>query len=691
MSHTSPWHAGERELQQRVGVAERMDVFGRKVIRDYMPDQHRDFYRQLPFLVVAAVDEHDDPWVTLLVAPPGFAHSPEPRQLQIDAMPSHGDPVRGGLHAGAAIGVLGIELHTRRRNRVNGELTAVSDTGLTLGVGHSFGNCPQYIQRREFRFADDPAAPYRGVVETMTALDEEARQLIAQSDTFFIGSYVDTAAAEASSATVRQVDASHRGGKPGFVRIDGNVLTIPDFAGNLHFNTLGNLRLNPRAGLVFVDFQTGDMLQLTGRTELIFEGPEVTTFQGAERLWRVDVQRVVRRRAALTLRWSLQDFSPNSLMTGSWEDAQARQQAHALRHAWRPFRVAKIVDESASIKSFYLEPQDNAGLAVFAAGQHLPVRIALTPDSTPVIRTYTLSAAPSDGLYRISVKKDGAFSRYLHEQIRIGDVIEARAPQGEFTVVADERRPLVMLAGGIGITPLLAMLRHIVYEGLRIRRVRKTYFFYAARHLADRAFNDELLSLIQQANGAIEAVRVISAPEPDATLEVDYEVQGRIDITLLKAALPFDDYDFYVCGPGSFTQSLYDGLREMQIPDKRIHAEQFGPSTLKRTLDVTTQPSTPQPAAADKPTPVLFANSAKEARWQPDGGTLLDLAESRGLTPELSCRGGSCGTCKTRIVSGQVHHTVTPGIRLAPDEALICCAVPAASEPGATTPLVLEL
>ncbi len=692
MSHASPWHDGERELQQRVGVAESMEVFGRKVIRDYMPDQHRDFYRQLPFLVVATVDDHGDPWVTLLVAPPGFAHSPEPRQLQVDALPGIGDPVRDCLRTGAAVGVLGIELHTRRRNRVNGVLATADEIGFTLAVGHAFGNCPQYIQRRDFQFVGDSAAPYRGDIETLTALDADARLQILQADTFFVGSYVDVANTDNQSDITRQIDASHRGGKPGFVRIDGNVLTIPDFAGNLHFNTLGNLHTNPRAGLVFVDFQTGDMLQLTGRTELVFDGPEVTTFQGAERLWRFTVQRVVRRRGALALRWALQDFSPNSLMTGSWEEAQARQQAYALRHAWRPYRVTKIVPESATIKSFYLEPQDSAGLAVFEAGQHLPVRLVLTPGSAPVIRTYTLSAAPSDGFYRISVKKDGLFSRYLHEQIQVGDVIEARAPQGDFTVVADERRPLVLLAGGIGVTPLLAMLRHIVYEGLRTRRVRKTYFFYAARQVAERAFNDELLELIQRANGAVEAIRVISAPEADATLEVDYEVQGRIDVTLLKAALPFDDFDFYVCGPGSFTQSLYDGLRAMQIPDQRIHAEQFGPSTLQRKSDAATaNPVAPQPPASDKPMPVLFANSAKEARWQPDGGSLLELAESRGLTPEFSCRGGSCGTCKTRVVAGKVHHMVTPGVSLAADEALICCAVPAVSDSGNSTALVLEL
>jgi len=148
--------------------------------------------------------------------------------------------------------------------------------------------------------------------------------------------------------------------------------------------------------------------------------------------------------------------------------------------------------------------------------------------------------------------------------------------------------------------------------------------------------------------------------------------------------LPFDDFDFYVCGPASFTQGLYDDLRAMHIRDERIHAETFGPSTLKRTHDpqaVVLQ----QPPAATTSVPVVFERSAKEARWQPDGGTLLELAESRGLEPEYSCRSGSCGTCKTRLVKGQVHYPVPPAQMPAEGEVLICCAIPASG------PLVLDL
>jgi ferredoxin-NADP reductase/predicted pyridoxine 5'-phosphate oxidase superfamily flavin-nucleotide-binding protein len=683
----SPWHRGERELQQSVGVAERMEVFGRQVIRDFMPEQHRTFYRQLPFLVIAAVDAAGDPWATLVEARAGLAKSTDSRHLQINALPGRGDPARDALMPGDAIGVLGIDLQTRRRNRVNGKVVARDNGRLTLQVEQAFGNCPQYIQARNFTFSADPAEPFVACTELLWKLDAEANALIRAADTFFVASYVDPE----GDASRRQIDASHRGGKAGFVRIDEDVLTIPDFAGNLFFNTLGNLQVNPRAGLVFIDFANGDLLQLTGRTELVLAGDEVSGFQGAERLWRLHVDKGVRRRSVLKLRWRLDEISPNSLMTGSWEETMARQQAQALRNQWRPFRIARITNESSTIKSFYLEPADGAGLPLFKAGQHLPIRLAVAPGTAPTIRTYTLSVAPSDGCYRISVKREGLVSQYLHDHAATGDEIEARAPLGDFVVDPHEIRPLVLLAAGVGITPLLAMLREVVYEGLRTRRVRQTFFIHAARTLAERAFGSELQELVERADGAVVAVRILSQPEPTAVLGNDHDVQGRIDLPLLKALLPFDDFDFYLCGPSAFAQDLYDGLRAMHIADERIHAEQFGPSSLRRKVtEHVTDNFLPNLPAAENSIPVVFSRSAKEARWQPGSGSLLELAEARGLAPEFSCRGGSCGTCKTRILAGQVSYTSPPAVAMGADEILICCSVPAASG-DPTVGLVLDL
>ncbi|VVP06587.1 Flavohemoprotein [Pseudomonas fluorescens] len=675
----SPWHAGEKQLQAHVGVAERMEAFGRRVIRTGMPDQHRTFYQQLPFMLYGAVDADGKPWASIIEGEPGFAHSPEAGTLQFGSLPSADDPAQ--LSNGAAIGLLGIELHTRRRNRINGRIHSMTAGGFGVSVEQSFGNCPQYIQLRQFRSVP-LADPSTRIAQQLDGLDDAARSMIAGADTFFVASYVDVDGQ-------RSVDVSHRGGQSGFVQVEGNRLTIPDFAGNLFFNTLGNLLLNPRAGLLFIDFNSGDLLQLSGRTEIILEGPQVEAFQGAERLWTFEVESVVRRPAALALRWRFDGVSPTSLLTGTWEQARARLQAQALGDQWRPLQVVRIEAESHNIRSIYLQPADDAGFPIFRAGQHLPLRFNIAGEVH--IRTYSLSSAPSDDFFRISVKREGLVSSYLHEQVRVGDLLEARAPQGHFTVAPLERRPLVLLAAGVGITPLLSMLREVVYQGLRTRHIRPTWFFQSSRTLADQPFRAELDHLLDGdgAGDAVRILRLLSQPEPEAREGEDFDLSGRIDTALLKTILEVEDYDqldFVLCGPGSFTQGLYDSLRELDIRDARIHAETFGPSTLRRKPDPDAV-VIDQPPAATTSVPVVFQRSAKEARWHPEGGSLLELAESRGLRPEFSCRGGSCGTCRTRLISGQVNYPHPPAELPDKGEVLICCAIPAQG----SQPLVLDI
>lgn len=313
----SPYHAGEQAAQARAGVRERAERMGRRMIRAFMPDQHREFFAAQPFLAIGSIDGEGRPWASLLAGPPGFVTSPDARHLHVAARPLPGDPLAASLREGAAVGILGIELATRRRNRVNGRLRAVSAGGFTVEVAQSFGNCPQYIQRRDA--VPRAAAAARAPVAEPAALSPRARALIAGADTFFIA----TASARAGSEGAAEgVDVSHRGGRPGFVRVEARdgaaVLTVPDFRGNAAFNTIGNIAVNPRAGLAFVDFATGDALLVTGAAGVIWDGPEVAAFPGAERLLRFTVECGLWIGGALPFRWSAPEFARQLDEAASW-------------------------------------------------------------------------------------------------------------------------------------------------------------------------------------------------------------------------------------------------------------------------------------------------------------------------------------------------------------------------------------
>jgi len=242
----------------------------------------------------------------------------------------------------------------------------------------------------------------------------------------------------------------------------------------------------------------------------------------------------------------------------------------------------------------------------------------------------------------------------------------------------ERSRPAVLIAAGIGITPMLSMLRHVVQEGDRTRHRRPVWLFRSSRTASERAFDKEIGELVQRGDGSVRDIRVLSAPE--ARDEGHYDAAGRINIDLLKAHLPFGDYDFYLCGPPAFMQLVHDGLRGLNIGEGRIHAEAFGPSALKRGQDRGAAGEKPAHPAATQPAKVVFTRSAKEARWKPGGGTLLELAEERGLSPPYSCRAGNCGECRSRVVKGNVNYLFEPSYRVQEKEALICCSVPAEGE-----------
>jgi len=286
-----PFHRGELEAQARAGGGSQGGA-----IREQMPAQHRTFFEALPFVVVASTQD-GAPVATLWTGAPGFVTAPDPRTLRFAIAMDPSDPASQAFTPGAPFGLLGIELATRRRNRAHGRVTSVDSGGVIVAIGQSFGNCPQYIQPRAIRSAAPGTAsaePFEHLDHNNLdhILDHDARAAIARADICFVATSAYT------DERTGGVDVSHRGGPPGFIRVDGDVLTIPDFEGNRYFNTLGNLVADPHAALVFVDFERGDLLHLQGTTEIQWDGAEVRALEGAERLWRFHVTRGWRRPGA---------------------------------------------------------------------------------------------------------------------------------------------------------------------------------------------------------------------------------------------------------------------------------------------------------------------------------------------------------------------------------------------------------
>jgi predicted pyridoxine 5'-phosphate oxidase superfamily flavin-nucleotide-binding protein len=265
----TPFHGGELELQERAGWREKLARGAPRFIRDHMPDQHREFFAQLPFITVGMLDAAGNPWAGVLSGKPGFMSTPDDRHLDIRASFAATNPLAPVATPGTNIGLLGIEFHTRRRNRANGVVEIGAPGTLRVRVNQSYGNCPQYIATRDLGFAPPAEA---GTTDLEAAeLSARAIELIRESRTLFVAS-----AARAGAGDPREgCDVSHRGGEPGFVEIDARErqsrLWIPDYRGNNFFNTFGNILRYPRAGLAFADFTDGSLLMLTGEAQVVWE------------------------------------------------------------------------------------------------------------------------------------------------------------------------------------------------------------------------------------------------------------------------------------------------------------------------------------------------------------------------------------------------------------------------------------
>jgi ferredoxin-NADP reductase/MOSC domain-containing protein YiiM len=368
----------------------------------------------------------------------------------------------------------------------------------------------------------------------------------------------------------------------------------------------------------------------------------------------------------------------------------AAASAPAEPPAWAGFaalRVAAVERESDTITSFRIVSPDGGAGAV-RAGQYVTLRVRADPDpaAPPLVRSYSLSALPADvadGTLRISVKRDGVVSRWLHEHVHAGDVLDVAAPRGAFVLRDDgdgddRARPVVLLSAGVGATPVLAMLEQLAAA----RTTRPVWWVHGARSAREHAFALEATTLLARLPEAHHLI-AYSAPAP-ATGDQgkDHDISGRLDRAALdRAGVPVDA-DYYLCGPDLFMRGLGAALVARGVAPERIVTETFGSVAVART-GIVESGDRPTPHAPDGPPgtgpEVTFARSGISARWDGDRyNNLLELAEACDVPVAFSCRTGVCHTCATAVVAGEIIYAPEPLERPEDGIALVCCSRPTA-------------
>ena len=343
---------------------------------------------------------------------------------------------------------------------------------------------------------------------------------------------------------------------------------------------------------------------------------------------------------------------------------------------WREFQIVRRETESDNIMSLYLAPTDARPLPGFKPGQFLTIEVSIPNQHAPEIRTYTISDAPNPKTYRLTIKRarasstspdvpQGLVSNFFHDHMRVGSVLRAKSPAGEFCLQQESRRPVVLLSAGVGITPMIAMLNSLCAN----RGSRPIWFLHGARNRSEHAFGPHVRDIASN-HPNVHVHICYSQPTPQDIDEGLCDNGGRLDINLLKWLLPERLADFYLCGPGPFMKSLHHGLREWGVPSERIHYEFFGPSTVNLNkpgsrVEVTTSFRH-----------VEFRPAGISCRWDGSHSSLLDLALAAGLKPAYGCKSGICGSCESRVLQGKVRYSQTPAAATETGFALLCCSMP---------------
>jgi ferredoxin-NADP reductase/DMSO/TMAO reductase YedYZ heme-binding membrane subunit len=335
---------------------------------------------------------------------------------------------------------------------------------------------------------------------------------------------------------------------------------------------------------------------------------------------------------------------------------------------WREFALEKRVAESATITSFYLRPEDGRPLRAFRPGQFLTIQVNIPGQQQPAIRTYTLSDAPNEGYFRLSVKRElqagqtaGLVSNWLHDHFKAGDILLAKAPTGQFYLELKSDRPVVLISAGVGVTPMMCMLNALTANRVK----RPVFFFHGARNRCEHAFASHVRSLAATHKN-IKIHFAYSQPSDADRLGEDYDSRGRIGIKTVQALVPNPFGDFFLCGPAAFMKEIYEDLVQWGVEIERIHFELFGPSTA-----ICGTKNSPTSAKHQ----IQFYPHSDPVIW--DGkSTLLEMALSHGLKPKYGCRSGVCGTCAGKLLRGEISYVQAPAASAAKGTVLLCSAQP---------------
>lgn len=355
---------------------------------------------------------------------------------------------------------------------------------------------------------------------------------------------------------------------------------------------------------------------------------------------------------------------------------------------WREFKVVQrsLEDAARTQCSFYLRPVDGQPLPPFRPGQFLTFSLDVGAGSggaRTITRCYSLSDGPEPAHYRVTIKRvpaprdhpefpPGVSSNHFHDHVRVGDILRVKAPSGHFSLDADASVPVVLIAGGIGITPMMSMLRWCIANQPR----RAVHLYYGLRNGDEHAFKSQLEALAAS-HAALRLHVVYSRPAAADVQGRDDRHAGHVDVELLRRTLPHGRHSFYVCGPPALMQTLVPAIAAWGVPVADIHYEAFGPASVKL-------PGEPAaPPAAGTGVEVKFQRSGRTLTWDGRDASLLDFAERHGLEVESGCRAGGCGSCETRVLEGSVQYEHTPDHDVAAAHCLLCVGRPAA-------PLVLE-